>query len=555
MAVSVREIEEWMNEAERERLEFKEAKNSFDIARLVDYCIALANEGGGRLILGVSDRKPRKVVGTSAFGQISSLKSRLLDQVGLRIDIDEVQHPAGRVLAFHVPPRPVGTPLHREGRYLMRSGDSLVAMSQDQLRRIFAEVENDFSATLVHEARLVDLDLSAIERLQGAWLNKSKNPNLAKLSAEHLLSDAGLLCEGRVTIAALILLGKSAAITRWLSQAEVIFEWRDRENAVSFQDRREFRAAAFSFLEELWSLINLRNTRQQYRDGLFAREIPTFNQEAVREAILNAISHRDYRATGSVFVRQSPTTLEVESPGPLPPGVNPENIVFKQVPRNRLLAEVLSKCGLVERSGQGVDRMFETAIREGKQPPDFSRTDAFHVSVILPGTVQDLRLLRFLERASGTGGFSFATADLIVLDRVYRELPVPETFRSRAAELMDHGLVERVGRGRGARYILSPKFYEFAGISGAYTRKRGLDRQTNKELLARHIEQRGNRGSTFSELAQVLPSLSRAQIKSLLSELKVEGRVHAEGVTRNAMWFPGSVPSKKRETKSSISQS
>jgi ATP-dependent DNA helicase RecG len=349
------------------------------------------------------------------------------------------------------------------------------------------------------------------------------------------------LREGQVTNAALILLGTSEALTRWLPQAEVIFEWRGSEDAVSFQDRREFRRAAFVFLDELWSIVNLRNTRQQYRDGLFTREIATFNEEAVREAILNAVSHRDYRAAGSVFVRQSPTALEVESPGPFPPGVNLENIVFKQVPRNRLLAEVLAKCGLVERSGQGVDRMFETAIREGKQPPDFARTDSFHVSVVLRGAVQDLQLFRFLEKASDADAFSFSTADLIVLDSVRRAVPVPNTFRSRANILVERGLLERVSRGRGARLILSRKFYEFAGIPGTYTRKRGLDRQTNKELLARHIEERGNRGSTFSQLAQVLPSLSRPQIKALLGELKAEGRVHAEGVTRNAMWFPGAV--------------
>jgi ATP-dependent DNA helicase RecG len=76
-------------------------------------------------------------------------------------------------------------------------------------------------------------------------------------------------------------------------------------------------------------------------------------------------------------------------------------------------------------------------------------------------------------------------------------------------------------------------------MPGTYTRKRGLDHHTNKELLARHIEERRKHGSTFSELAQVLPSLSRSQIKSLLTELKSEGRAHAEGVTRNARWFPG----------------
>src|SRR5450759_4337273 len=113
--------------------------------------------------------------------------------------------------------------------------------------------------------------------------------------------------------------------------------------------------------------------------------VATFNEVVIREAILNAVSHRDYRLGGSVFIRQFARRIEIVSPGGFPPGITPENILFRQAPRNRRVAEVLAKCGLVERSGQGMNRIVENAIRESKRQPDFSGTDEYQVSLKLSG--------------------------------------------------------------------------------------------------------------------------------------------------------------------------
>ena len=536
---SVQELEALITSNEGERLEFKAAKNAFNFDKLADYCTAIANERGGKLLLGISDEPPRQIVGTSAFPNLSALKLQLLQRLSFRVDAEELDHPAGRVVILHVPSRPLGTAVHHNGRYLMRAGESLVSMSSDQLRRIHDEIDEDFSGTSCHGATIDDLAPEALAAFREAWIRKSGNENLRSLDTRHLLSDAGIAADDQLTYAALILLGTHSALAKYLPQAEVIFEWRDAESRIEYQDRREFRSGVFLWADEIWQAVNARNTRQQFREGLFVRDIATFNETAVREAILNAIAHRDYRSAGSVFIRQSPTTIEIESPGGFPRGVTAENLLFKQVPRNRRLSEALARVGLVERSGQGIDRMYETSIREGKEPPDFSRTDDYHVSVVLRGAIQDGQFLRFLETLSEERSFSISTSDLIVLDRVHRGQPISDELRKRLPILEDNGVIEHVGRGRATRYILSKRFYDHLGRPGAYTRKRGLDRQTNKELLVRHIEQNQRRGSSFAELADVLPSQSKRQVKALLQELKNEGRIRAEGATRSARWYPG----------------
>jgi len=222
-------LELWMLATENEHFEFKEAKQRYDFEELVKYCVALANEGGGKMILGVTDRMPRRVVGTQAFRTLERTKSGLTDRVRLRVDVEEIMHPQGRVLVFHVPSRPIGMPVHYEGRYFMRSGGNLAPMLPDVLKRIFDEAGPDYTAETCSRATLNDLDTAAIEDFQNRWLRKANNASLRGLPAEQILSDAELLTRDGLTYAALILFGTREVLGRYLAQSEVVFEYRSSD--------------------------------------------------------------------------------------------------------------------------------------------------------------------------------------------------------------------------------------------------------------------------------------------------------------------------------------
>jgi ATP-dependent DNA helicase RecG len=534
--MSLEQLQELMKARENEHLEFKEAKANFHFERLVKYCVALANEGGGTIILGVTDKFPRKVVGSQAFENLERTKAGLIERLQLRIEATEIGHPSGRVIVFTIPSRPVGVPIPYQGAYWMRGGDELVPMTSDMLKRIFDEAAPDFSAEICSQASIDDLDPAAIQELRTRWQQKSGNEALKHLSDEQLLTDAELIVNGGITYAALTLLGTHRALGRHLAQAEVIFEYRSTEAPGAAQQRKEYRQGFLLFLDDIWNTINLRNDKQHYQEGFFVYDVPTFNEVATREAILNAVTHREYRLPGSVFVRQYQRRLEVTSPGGFPPGITPENILWKQSPRNRRVADITAKCGLVERAGQGVDLMFKRCILESKPLPDFSRSDEYEVWVTLHGQIQDPQFLRFLEKIGREKVATFTTHDLLALDLIHREQIVSQDLRPRLAVLAGQGIIEKVGRGRGSRYILSQEFYSFLKQKGVYTRKRGLDKETNKALLLKHIKDSGGEGSTLSELLQVLPSLSRDQVQKLLQEMKAEGRVYSVGRTRAGRW-------------------
>jgi ATP-dependent DNA helicase RecG len=540
MTATLEELEGWLSEPEGERLEFKEAKANFHFETLAKYCAALANEGGGRIILGVTDRRPRRVVGSTAFDEPGRTVAGLINRLGIQVRAEEILHPNGRVLVFHVPPRPVGVPIQYDGVFWSRAGDELRPLSPDRLRGVFQEAGPDFSAELHADAGLDDLDPAVIERFREMWMRKSGNAALANATPRELLEDAELLAGDKITHAALILLGTRRAIGMRLAQAEVVFEYRSSEASIPFQQRIEFRAGFLGYLDELWKTLNLRNEVLQYREGFFVGDIPAFNEAVVREALLNALAHRDYRLPGSIFVRQFPRRLEIVSPGGFPPGINAGNMLWRQSPRNRRIADACAKCGLVERSGQGANRMFEESIKEGKPRPDFTGTDDYQVEVTLRGEIQNPAFLGFLQKIGAERLATFGTRDILILDAVQREEPLPDDLKDRLPHLLDEGIIERIGRGRGARLILSRGLYDFMGKGGIYTRQKGLDRETNKTLLLRHIAENSASGSGLPELQQVLPALSRFQVQKLIQELRAEGKIRLwpPATRRGARWYP-----------------
>lgn len=535
MSVTLEQLQAWMNAKEDEHLEFKKAENRYDFGELVRYCAALANEGGGSIVLGVTDKRPRQVTGTQAFDPIERTKAGLIQKLRMRIEADELQHPNGRVLVFTSPPRPLGMPIPVDGAYWMRGGEDLLPMTPDMLRRIFDEAGPDYSAEISPNATLNDLDPRAIEEFRQRWVRKSGNQAILQLPPEQLLRDAELVIGIGVTIAALVLLGTRPALGRLLAQAEVIYEYRSGEAAGPAAQREEFREGFLLYYDRLWELVNRRNDLQHFQDGLFMLDVPTFSEGAVREAVLNAIAHRDYRQAGSVFIRQYPRRIEITSPGGFPPGVSAETILDRQLPRNRRIAEAFARCGLVERAGQGANRMFEEAVQQSKALPDYSRSDAHQVWLTLDGEVQDPKFLQFLQKLGNERTIDFATADWLVLGLVARGEKLAPALRATGERLLEMGILERAGRGK---LLLSRQYYSFIGKRGVYTRKKGLDRDTNKALLLKHIQANAAEGSPLKDLLDVLPGLSRFQVQTLVKELKEAGEIQVSGATRAGKWFP-----------------
>ena len=228
--MTLAQLTELLDEPEDEHLEFKEARNNYSFDKLKAYAIAFANDGGGTLILGVTDQKPRRVVGTSAFGNLPEAKQRLTELLHLRVNAEAIAHPDGRVVAVTFPGRPLGRPLHLDGVYLMRSGESLVPMAANQLKAIFEEAE-DCTAEPCPQAVVADLDPAAVQLFREGIIRRAEaqaqKDRYAAMPFPQLLRDVQLMnSAGYLTKAAIVLLGSEATVGRWAPNAEIVIEYR-----------------------------------------------------------------------------------------------------------------------------------------------------------------------------------------------------------------------------------------------------------------------------------------------------------------------------------------
>ena len=178
--------------------------------------------------------------------------------------------------------------------------------------------------------------------------------------------------------------------------------------------------------------------------------------------------------------------------------------------------------------------MYELSVMEAKKLPDFTGTDDHFVDLTLHGLILDKNMLSVIKKIGEDRLESFSTYDFLIVNNLYHEDPVPESLRPRLKQLSDIGVLDHIGRNK---YVLSRELYESVGKSGIHTRKVGLDRNTNRELLLKHIRSSGEKGTQYKELQQVLPNLSRNEIRVLIRELKTDNLVYSKGNTSATRWF------------------
>ena len=171
---------------------------------------------------------------------------------------------------------------------------------------------------------------------------------------------------------------------------------------------------------------------------------------------------------------------------------------------------------------------------EAKELPDFKGTDDNFVRITLNGLILDKKMLSLINKIGEDRLETFSTEDFLAIDALYHEKKLAENLRLRLKRLVQLGIVEHVGRNK---YVLARGLYQSTGKPGVHTRIVGLDRNTNKELLLKHIRDNGDKGTPFKEFEQVLPSHSRNQIKVLIRELQQSGLIYSVGKTSAARWF------------------
>jgi len=528
---------------------------------LREYTVAFANADGDTLLLGIENNitSPEAITGCHNYN-IEEMRRMIFDGTRPPIitEIEELLQPEGMVLAIKVPKssrihstssgkkyQRVGTenrlifPENESGKKYQRVGtENRLIFPEDETNLKVAK-GYDYTAGYMLEVGLDSIDPLEVSRLRN-WIEKySPGSESLGLDDTDLLKSLGIIQEiegeERLTIAGLMLVGKEQASKRHLPQNEIIY-FRFGESDVDPVQSIYMKMPLLRSIEKVWDMIEPFNQVHIIKDAFLETPVPSFPEDVVREALLNAVVHRDYTLHDSIYVRMFPERLEISSPGSFIGGVTPYNVLtHPPVRRNPLLAEIFQHIGAVNRGGLGVDRMYRRLLSYGKLPPEFPEIDGA-VEVILKNGTFDEAMAKFVGKKAREG-HGWRLEELIILHYLRRNddisakegsaiLQRSQKKTSETLSLMEGVFLERFGTGRGTYYQLSQEILFSLGDKEKYTRIKGLSEEQKLQLLKNYID---TNGRITNEEARGVCGVSRYQAVQKLTrenfiELKGKGR-------------------------------
>lgn len=490
-------------ECETLTVEFKSDIKKYSDSDIFEAVVAFANTEGGDLYLGIEDSG--KVTGVhDAHKNPTTLSAFVANNtvppVAIRAEIIQAVKP---VLKISVPKSYSGIVATVSGKVLHRrlkaDGEpENVAMYPAEFATRLSDLRTlDYSAMPVLQASTDDFDLGEVERLRKLILTYNGDKSLLDLQNDDLYKAMGFTREqnGNIypTITGLLLLGKIKALETYIPTSYATFQVLDGTD-VRIND--DIRLPILATVDKLNTYLAAWNPEQELEVGLFRVPIPDYDKRAVREAVINAFSHRDYTKMGRVRIAITDEGLVIANPGGFVEGVTLSNLLTAEPHgRNPLLADALKRIGLAEKTGRGIDRIFEGSLIYGKPVPDYSATTSVTVSLLIPKSKPDSQLVKLISDEQNRLGRPLSLNALLVLNTL-KDLPrtkvnqlakVTHLSESTTKSVLDSyiecGIVDAYGSGRGRTYILSPKVYKTKEEKMGYVRQVDIDESRYSELI------------------------------------------------------------------------
>ncbi|MDP2647599.1 MAG: crosslink repair DNA glycosylase YcaQ family protein [Desulfobacterales bacterium] len=542
MDTNEHELKTLLAKGETLTIEFKSDVKGLPDRDLAAAVVAMANTEGGLILLGVED--DGAVTGLQpahqdTTGLIALIANRTNPSIAVRAEVVDwgkkkflnIQVPKARSIVSTSD----GVLLRRR---LMVSGkpEAVPFYPHEFIQRQSAMGLVDPSATALTSLTLQDLNPLERQRIRESIRRYGGDTSLLPLADEELDGALGLVAtvEGvrRPTVAGLLILGREEILRQHVPAHEVAFQVLE---GTDVRVNEFYRKPLLQIFEEVELLFKARVVEQEIQMGLFRVPIPNYDRRAFREAFINALVHRDYSRLGAVHVRLDDDGLTLSSPGGFVEGITLQNLlVAAPRSRNPLLADIVKRIGLAERTGRGIDRIYEGMLRYGRPAPDYAMSDATSVVLVMPKSDADISFLEMILRHEERTGTALPIDSLIILSRLRHERRlttadlISDTQKSEQAtrtaleKLVEAGLVEAHGAGRGRAYTLSAKVYRHSGKKAAYIRQAGFDRIQQEQMVLKFVEKHGSiKRADVMDLCRITKDQAAKLLKRLTSEAKI----------------------------------
>lgn len=500
----------------------------------VDELIAFANNKGGTLYFGVEDNS--EVTGCDGNYDLQNIIESIYEKTrpSIFVDPEEIEYNGKKVIALTVASDGI-THATTDGRCLKRLGKNSKPFYPDEMSNRYSEIQSsDFSGRILSDSTEDDINKLEVYKLKEKLKARNPESTLADMDDIAFLRDLALVKSDsgniKLTVAGLLFVGKEQAINRLLPQAEVIYLHYSESNLEEYDARLDMKAPIISVIDRLSEKIQDSNRIVNVQVGLFRLEIVDFPEKVFQEALLNALSHRDYQSQGAVYVKHYPDKIVIENPGAFLDGITENNIItHPSVPRNKLIAETLQHLKYVQRTGQGVDIIFREMISSGKPFPEYkSYNDA--VSLTIYSAIDDIDFVKFIANEENGLSRSFSLSELMILRYLKdnRKITMSEAesliqeardqAQNACNNLKRYGLIELSGN----EYMLTAKIYDELKNSVDYTKDKAIQYIKAREMILEYIR---DRGFINNELVRELCGFSQKQARIILQRMRKENLI------------------------------
>ena len=541
-------------EKESLTVEFKSDIKGFDESELIAEIVGMANTEGGVLYLGVEDdgtitgvnqrhRDPIGVMALIANKSVPSIpvRAEIIEEEG--IEILQITIPMSRTIVATSDGKIQRRRLRAEG-----NPENVPMYPYEIPSRLSSLNMLDYSSQIMEGASLEDLDSNERERLRNIIKYRKGDKALLELSDEELDKALQLVKEEggqlKPTVTGVLLLGKEEKIAELIPTAKASFQVLEGTKIRKNEQLAKPLLAMFELFEEY---MKAWNPEREMEYGLFRVPIPEFSEAAFREGLVNAFCHRDYTILQSVRVAIEDEGLTISSPGGFIEGVNLKNLLSVEPHgRNQVLADALKRIGLAEKTGRGIDRIYEGSIVYGRPLPDYSETTSTCVKLFIQRADPDLAFTKMISNEENRLGRSLPINSLLILSALQnqRRLSIQELseitniteMRAKAniEKLVEAGLVDATGTSKSRSYILSSKVYKEQDNLVGYVRQTGINAVKYEAWIMELVQKQGGTitRDNVIELLNVTPS----QAYRLLKKLTDKEKLRLVGTGRSAYY-------------------
>lgn len=535
--------------------EFKSDKKRYPDNLLIEELVGMANTKGGELYLGVEDNG--EITGIHKVHEdINGLKALVANMTvpSLSVRAEILYEDGKKVLKIEIPmSRSIiattsGKLLKR--RLKIDGSPENVPMYPYEINTRLSELSLlDFSGQILSGAKIEDLDPNERIRLKKIIELRHGDSLLLELEDEELDKALQLVKEenGQLfpTVTGMLLIGKEKRLIELMPTAKSVFQVLD---GTIVRKNEEFSKPLLETFEIFEENFKVWNPETEIENGLFRIPVPEFSYNAFREALVNAFCHRDYSMLGSVRLAITDEGMTISSPGGFIDGVNLKNLLTVEPHgRNQTLANALKRIGLAERTGRGIDRIFEGSIIYGRPWPDYSESTTTIVKVFIQRAKPNIPFLRMIYEAGRRNGKSLSINSLLILSLIeferkvtlqgiIQKINLTETrIKANINKLIEEGLIEEIGSRKNKEYILSKSVYMENNNSIGYVRQSGIDAIRHEEMVLKLVKESDN-GVRREEVSELL-NVSKDKAYLVLKKLVESNKIELIGKGRGAKYF------------------